>query len=330
MRRREFLGLSGCVVGGMAIRDLRAQQAKVPVVGFLSGRSPEDSIYVLAAFRRGLRESGFVDGHNVAIEFRWARGHYNELPAMTADLVNRQVDVLAAVGGATGAQNAAKLSSTTIPVVFVMGGDPVKAGLVKSFNRPGGNVTGSVILGITEMEPKKFGLLRELVPGIRNIGAVFDSNFYASSQQLNQLREAAQAVDQQITIAKVGNDTELDNAFAMLAREQVSALLIAASAYFDTRQDRFIAFATKHRLPAMYQFREFAVAGGLISYGPSFADAYRQAGAYTGRILKRARPADLPVVRSSRFELVINLKVAKSIGLTIPHTLLARADDVIE
>jgi putative ABC transport system substrate-binding protein len=324
MRRREFLGLFSCAVAAWP-SELRAQQAKVPVIGFLSGRSPEDSVYVLAAFRRGLRESGLVDGHNVAIEFRWARGHYNELPAMAADLVKRQVDVLVGVGAA---HNVA--STTTIPVVFVTGGDPVKAGLVKSFNRPGGNVTGSVILGITEMEPKKLGLLRELMPGIRNIGAVIDSNFYASSQQLNQLREAALKVSQQITVAKAGNDTELDSAFATLAREQVSALLIAASPYFDTRQDRFIAFASKHRLPAMYQFREFAVAGGLISYGPSFADAYRQAGAYTGQILKGARPGDLPVVQSSRFELILNLKTAKSIGLTIPHTLLARADDVIE
>jgi putative ABC transport system substrate-binding protein len=326
MRRREFLGLFGCAIAVWPL-ELQAQQAKVPVIGFLSGRSPEDSVSVLAAFRRGLRESGLVDGHNVAIEFRWARGQYNEALAMAADLVNRQVDVLV---GVAAARNAAKQSTTTIPVVFVTGGDPVKAGLVDSYSRPGGNVTGSVILGINEMEPKKFGLLRELAPGIRNIGAVFDSNFYASSEQLNQLREAAQKVDQLITVAKAGNDAELDSALTMLAREQVNALLIAASPYFDTRQDRFIAFATKHRLPAMYQFREFASAGGLISYGPSFTDAYRQAGAYTGRILKGDRPGDLPVVQSSRFELVINLKVAKSIGLTIPHTLLARADDVIE
>ena len=326
MRRREILGLFGCVVVAWPL-ELRAQQTKVPVIGFLSGRSPEDSVYVLAAFRRGLRESGFVDGHNITFESRWARGHYNELPAMAADLVNRQVDVLV---GVAAAQNAAKLSTTTIPIVFVMGGDPVKAGLVKSINRPGGNVTGSVILGITEMMPKKFGLLRELMPGIRNIGAVIDSNFSAGSQQLNQLKEAALKVGQQITVAMAGNDTELDSAFTMLAGEQVSALLVAASPYFDTRQDRFIAFASRHRLPAMYQFREFAVAGGLISYGPSFTDAYRQAGAYTGQILKGAQPGDLPVVQSSRFELVVNLKTAKSIGLTIPHTLLALADDVIE
>jgi putative ABC transport system substrate-binding protein len=326
MRRREFLGLLGGAAAAWPLES-SAQQAKVPVIGFLSGRSPEDSVYVLAAFRRGLRESSFVDGHNITFEFRWARGHYNELPAMAAELVNREVDVLV---GVAAAHNAAKLSTMTIPVVFVTGGDPVKAGLVKSFNRPGGNVTGSVILGITEMEPKKFELLRELVPGIRNMGAVIDSNFSAGSQQLQQLREAALKVGQHITVAKVGNDSELDGAFSMLAREQVGALLVAASPYFDTRQDRFIAFATKHRLPAMYQFREFAVAGGLISYGPSFADAYRQAGAYTGRILKGEKPGDLPVVQSSRFELVINLKTAKSIGLTVPPMLLARADDVIE
>jgi len=328
MRRREFLGLFGCVAAWPL--ELSAQQAKVPVIGFLSGRSPEDSVYVLAAFRRGLRESGFVDGHNVIFEFRWARGHYNELPAMTADLVNRQVDVLAAVGGTAAAQNAAKFSTAKIPVVFVTGVDPVKTGLVTSFNRPGGNVTGSVILGSTEMEPKRLGLMRELVPGIRNIGAVIDSNFYARSQQIDQLREAALKVGQQITVASAGNDAEMEDAFTMLAREQVSALLIATSPYFDTRQDRFIAFASRHRLPAMYQFREFADAGGLISYGPSFADAYRQAGVYCGQILRGAQPGDLPVVQSSRFEFVLNLKTAKSIGLTIPDTLLARADEVIE
>ena len=328
MRRREFLGLFGCAVAAWP-SELTAQQAKVPVIGFLSGRSPEDSVHVLAAFRRGLRESGFVDGHNVTIEFRWARGHYNELPAMAADLVKRQVDVIVGVGGTPASQNAAKFSAT-IPVVFVTGADPVKSGLVTSFNRPGGNVTGSVILGITEMEPKKLGLLRELVPGVPNIGAVIDSKFSASSQQLDQLREAARQVGQQITVAKVGNDTELDSAFTMLAREQVGALLLAASPYFDTRQDRFIAFAIKHRLPAMYQFREFADAGGLISYGPSFADAYRQGGAYAGQVLKGTKPGDLPVVQSTRFELVLNLKTAKSIGLKIPDTLLARADEVIE
>ena len=200
MRRREILGLFGCVVVASPL-ELRAQQTKVPVIEFLSGRSPEDSVYVLAAFRRGLRESGFVDGHNITFDSRWARGHYNELPAMAADLVNRQVDVLV---GVAAAQNAAKLSTTTIPIVFVMGGDPVKAGLVKSINRPGGNVTGSVILGITEMMPKKFGLLRELMPGIRNIGAVINPNFYAGSQQLNQLKEAALKVGRQITVAYGG------------------------------------------------------------------------------------------------------------------------------
>jgi putative ABC transport system substrate-binding protein len=325
MRRRDFLNVVGGALTAWPFAS-SAQQAKVPVVGFLSGRSPEDSVDVLAAFRRGLRESGFVDGHNTNFEFRWARGRYDELPAMAADLVKRQVDVLV---GAGGSHNAAKLS-TTIPVVFVTGNDPVAAGLVQSFNRPGGNVTGTVILGITEMEPKKLGLLRELLPGIRNIGAVVDSNFHSSSQQLQQLREAALNVGQHITVTNAGNDSELDGAFTMLAHEQVGALLIAASPYFDTRQDRFIAFATKHRLPAMYQFREFAVAGGLISYGPSFAEAYRQGGAYTGRILKGEKPGDLPVVQSSRFELVINLKTAKALSLSVPPTLLARADEVIE
>ena len=326
MRRREFLGLFGCVAAAWP-SELGAQQAKVPLIGFLSGRSPEDSVDVLAAFRRGLRKSGFVDGHNVTIEFRWARGRYGELPSMAADLVNGQVDVLV---GVAGSPDAAKRSTTTIPIVFATGIDPIKAGLVTSFNRPGGNVTGSVILGTTELEPKRLGLLRELVPGIRNVGAIVDLNFNASSQQLEQIKEAALQVGQQVTIAKAANDSELDDAFAMLAREQVGGLLIAPSPYFDTRQDRFIAFAAKHRLPAMYQTREFAVAGGLISYGPSFADAYRQAGAYTGQILKGANPGDLPVVQTSRFEMVINLKTAKSIGLSIPHTLLARADDVIE
>jgi putative ABC transport system substrate-binding protein len=326
MRRRDFLSVVGGALTALPL-ELRAQQAKVPAIGFLSGRSPEDSVGVLAAFRRGLREFGFVDGHNTNIEFRWARGRYDELPAMVGDLVNRQVDVLVVAGGS---ENAAKLSPTTIPVVFVMGADPVAAGLVKSFNRPGGNITGSVLSGIMEMEPKRLEVLRELVPDSRNIGAITDPNFLAGSKQIEQIKEAALKIGQDITFAKASNDTELDDAFTLLSREQVNALLIATSPYFDTRQDRFIAFATKHRLPAMYQFREFAVAGGLIGYGPSFADAYRQTGAYTGQILKGAKPGDLPVVQTSRFELVINLKTAKSMGLTIPHTLLARADEVIE
>jgi putative ABC transport system substrate-binding protein len=324
MRRREFLAIVSVAAWPF---ELSAQQEKVPVIGFLSSRSPDDSVTVLDAFRRGLRESGFVDGYNVAVEFRWARGQYQHLPAMAAELANRKVAVLAAVGGEPSAR-AAKQATSTIPIVFVMG-DPVKAGLVKSFNRPEGNATGSVPRS-TDVEAKRLSLLLELIPKLPLIGVLLDPEFPAASDQLHELEQAARTMGQRLSVAKARNDAELNAAFSSLLRQQVSALHVAASPYFDSRRERIIAFAEQNRLPADYPSRDYAVAGGLVSYGPSFTEAYRNAGVYVGRIVKGEKPADLPVVESTQFDFVINLRTTKALGLTLPPMLLARADDVIE
>ena len=326
MRRRQFLH----ALGGAAAWPLaaRAQQQAMPVIGFMSSRSPEDSAYLVAAFRGGLGELGFVDGRNIAIEYRWGLGQYDRMPALAADLVNRHVAVLVGVGGDISAV-AAKRATSTIPIVFGLGSDPIKAGLVESLNRPGGNATGFTLL-TNELEAKRIGMLHDLLPGAAVIGALLNPNFPPAVGQLELLEVASRAINQKIYVLKAGNDTELDTAFAALVQQKVGALLVAADPYFDTRRDRFIAFAEKNRLPTMYQFRDYAVAGGLISYGPNITDMYRQAGVYTGQILKGARPADLPVLQPTKFEFVINLKTAKALGLTIPAGLISYADEVIE
>jgi putative tryptophan/tyrosine transport system substrate-binding protein len=326
MRRRQFLH----ALGGAAAWPLaaRAQQQAMPVIGFMSGRSPEDSARVAAAFRDGLSEAGFVDGQNIAIEYRWALGQYDRLPALAADLVNRRVAVLVGIGGDASAV-AAKQATSTIPVVFGLGGDPVRTGLVESLSRPGGNATGFTLL-TSELEAKRLGMLHDLVPGAAIIGALLNQNAPQAMNQLQQLEEAARAIGQKISVLKVGNDAELDAAFTSLVEQKVGALLVAADPYFDTRRDRFIAFAQQNRLPTMYQVRDYAIAGGLISYGPSITDMYRQAGVYTGQILKGTKPADLPVLQPTKFEFVINLKTAKALGLVIPAGLISYADEVIE
>jgi putative tryptophan/tyrosine transport system substrate-binding protein len=326
MRRRQFLH----ALGGAAAWPLaaRAQQQAMPVIGFMSSRSLEDSAYLVAAFRGGLGEIGFVEGRNIAIEYRWGLGQYDRMPALAADLVNRHVAVLVGVGGDISAV-AAKRATSTIPIVFGLGSDPIKAGLVESLNRPGGNATGFTLL-TNELEAKRIGMLHDLLPGAAVIGALLNPNFPPAVGQLELLEVASRAINQRIYVLKAGNDTELDTAFAALVQQKVGALLVAADPYFDTRRDRFIAFAEKNRLPTMYQFRDYAVAGGLISYGPNITDMYRQAGVYTGQILKGARPADLPVLQPTKFEFVINLKTAKALGLTIPAGLISYADEVIE
>jgi putative ABC transport system substrate-binding protein len=325
MRRRDFITL----LGGAAAWPFTARaQQPMPVIGFMSARSPEDSVHLLEAFRRGLKEGGSIEGENVAIEFRWARGDYTRLPALAADLVSRQVVVIVAAGGDPSAL-AAKAATVTIPIVFGIGGDPVKLGLVASLNRPGGNVTGVTLL-TNLMEPKRLGLLRDLAPGVSLIGTLINPKFSASVHQLEQLEEAARATGQRIVIAEASSDETLEAAFVLLVREGAGALLVAADPYFDTRRDRIVAFAARQRLPAIYQFREYAVAGGLLSYGVSITDAYRQYGAYAAMILKGAKPADLPVHQPTKFELVINLKTAKALGLKISDNLLSLADEVIE
>ena len=327
VRRREFITLLGGTAAAWPL-VAHAQQLVMPVIGFMSSRSPEDSVHLLEAFRRGLKEGGFSEGQNVAIEFRWARGDYSKLPALAADLVSRRVNVLTAVGG-DPSPHAAKRATSTIPIVFGMGGDPVSDGLVESFNRPGGNVTGVTLL-TNLMEPKRLGLLRELAPGVTLIGALVNPAFAPAARQQQQLDEASRASNLRLVIAKASTDDDLNAAFAFLVREGVGALVVAADPFFDTRSDRIVAFSARQRLPTIYQFREYAVVGGLLSYGVSITDAYRQFGVYTAAILKGAKPADLPVRQPTKFELVINLKTAKALGLTISDNLLSLADEVIE
>jgi ABC-type uncharacterized transport system substrate-binding protein len=326
MRRREFITLLGGAVAAWPL-VARAQQP-MSLIGFLSARSPEDSTHLLPAFAAGLAEGGYVEGQNLAIEFRWARGRYDLLPAMAAELVSRGVAVLTTAGGEPSAL-AAKRATSTIPIVFGVGGDPVRLGLVESFSRPGGNATGVTLL-TNLMEPKRLGLLRELVPGVPLIGVLLNPNFAQAPVQLQQIEEAARSIDQHIAVANVSIDEGLEAAFAAFTRQSVGALLVATDPYFDTRREQIVALAAHHRLPAIYQFREYALAGGLLSYGVSITDAYRQYGVYTARILKGAKPADLPVLQPTKFETVINLKTAKALGVKISDNLLSLADEVVE
>jgi putative ABC transport system substrate-binding protein len=327
MKRREFITF----VGGAAATwpfAARAQPRAMPVIGFLSGRAPEESAHLIEAYRRGLKEGGFVEGQNAAIEFRWARGDYGRLPPLAADLVSRNVAVISAVGG-DSSPLAAKAATATIPIIFSFGGDPVHAGLVASFNRPGGNATG-ISTSVNLMEPKRLGLLRELAPGVTLIGALINPNLAAALRQARDLEDAAGALGQRLIVAKASNDGELEAAFASLGREGVGALIVGADPYFDIRRDRIVAFAAQRQLPTIYQFREFALAGGVMSYGQNFAELYRQVGLYTAKILDGAKPADLPVQQIDKFELVINLKAAKAQGIAISANLLSLADEVID
>jgi putative ABC transport system substrate-binding protein len=325
MRRRDLIFVGAAAIWPLAAR---AQQPAVPVVGFMSGRSEEDSARVASAFRQGLADAGFIEGQTVKIEYRWANGDYDRLPAFAADLVNRKVAVLVGVGGDVSAAVAAK-ATKTIPVVFGMGSDPVKAGLVASFNRPGGNVTGFT-LWTNEMESKRLGLLRELVPGVPLIGILVNPRFPPTEQELLDLEPPAKAVNQPLFVARANDDAELEAALASFVDHHVGALLVTAAPFFDTRLNRIVGFAAQKRLPAIYQFREYAVAGGLISYGPNVAESYKDAGSYVGRILKGEKPADLPVTQPTKFDFLINLKAARMLGLTVPPTLLAEAGEVIE
>ena len=325
MRRREFFTL----LCGATAWPLAARAQQVPVIGFMSARSPDESAHLVEAFRRGLKdEAGYVEGENVAIEFRWALGDYSRMPALAADLVNRRVTVIAAVGSEVSGQ-AAKQATATIPIVFATGSDPVSLGLVASFNRPGGNATG-ITTSTNLMEPKRLGLLRELAPSVALVGVLINPNFPPAARQARDLEDAARAVGQRIVIARASADEELDAAFAFLVREGIGSLLVTGDPYFDTRRDRIVAFAAQHRLATIYQFREFAVAGGVLSYGLSFTDVYRQVGLYAAKVLKGAKPADLPVQQVTKFELVINMKTARALGITISDNLLSLADEVIE
>ena len=324
--RREFIALGGGAAAWPLVTH--AQQPTVPVIGFLNSRSSGEAVAELAGFRRGLAEAGFVEGQNVAIEYRWAENRYERLPEQAADLVSRRVAVIAATGGpVTGL--AVKAATATIPLVFISGQDPVKLGFVASFARPGGNATG-VNMFITAVEAKRLGLLHELAPAASQIAVIVNPNSPELETQLNDVQAAANVIGKQLRVLRAGNKGEIDAAFETLAQTGAQALLVAADPFFNSLREHIVALATRHGVPATYESRGYAVAGGLMSYGPDLVDMYRQVGSYTGQILRGVKPADLPVIQPTKLELVINFKSAKALGLEIPPTLLARADEVIE
>jgi putative tryptophan/tyrosine transport system substrate-binding protein len=324
MRRREFIGVFG---GALVARPDRAlsQQAKVPVIGFLRSTSAVGSSHLVDAFRAGLKEAGFVDGQNVAIEYRWADNRLDRLPELAADLVRSGVAVI--IGNAVSVQ-AAMAATTKTPIVFVAGVDPVKTGLVPSLNRPDRNVTG-VIFDTVELAAKRLGLLRELLPGTSRVGVVLDPTLPDFQSEMDA-EQAAGSLGSPILVLKAATDAAIDVAFAAFAQSDVGAVLIGSGPVFLGQRHQIVALAARQGLPASYVTRDYVEAGGLMSYGPSQTDAYRRGGVYAGRILKGAKPGELPVERPTKFELVINAKTARALGLAIPPTLLARADEVIE
>jgi putative ABC transport system substrate-binding protein len=324
MRRREFIGLLGGAAVALPL-GAHAQKREEPRIGFLHSGS---AVPPHAGFRQGLRDTGYVDGSNVVIEFRYAEGQYDRLPALAADLVRRQVSVLVAAGG-VHTPLAAKAATATIPIVFAIGSDPVKFGLVASLNRPGGNITG-VSFFTAELEAKRLGLLYELAPRLNAAAALVNPNNANAEHQSRELKEAARALSLQLHVLSASGERDFDAAFARLVQLRAGALVVASDPFFFGRRQQLIALAARHAIPAIYEWREFAEAGGLASYGTSLTDAYRQAGIYTARVLKGEKPADLPVVQSVKFEFVINLKTAKSLGLEVPPGVSARADELIE
>ena len=327
MRRREFITL----VGGAAVAwplAARAQQPATPVIGFLSSGSPRTFVNFLKAFHAGLSDEGFVERRNVAIVYRWAEGHFDELDALATELVAEGAAVIAATGGLRSAQ-AAKNATTTIPVVFVIGFDPVKVGLVASFNKPGGNLTGTTII-TTELATKRLSLLYDLDPGMRNVAILVNPESMRADVEIENVIVAARDTGRPLFVLRASSISEIDAAFASLAEQQLRALIISAAPFFMTRRAQLVGLAASHKMPVVYPFREFVDDGGLMSYGPSLTSAYRRAGVYAGRILKGAKPRELPIESPSRFEFLINLKTAKTLNLTIPPGVLAIADEVIE
>ena len=326
MRRRDFIK---AIAGSVATWPLAAlaQQSQMPVIGFLNSASPQPFVNYVTGFRAGLKEAGYVDGQNVTIEFRWAEGRYDRLPGMAADLVRRKVAVLVATGGAPSVL-AAKAATSTIPIVFTTGSDPIRAGFVTSISRPEGNVTGMFFT--TVLDGKRIGLLRALVPGLQLIAILFNPDRPTHATEVREVQEAARAIGQQIHILLASNENAINAAFATATQLHAGAMLVGADPFFNSQRDKIIALAARHSIPAIYENREFAQAGGLMSYGTNFTDAYRQVGVYAGRILKGEKPGDLPVVQATKFEFVVNLKTAKSLGLAVPEGLLNAADEVIE
>jgi putative ABC transport system substrate-binding protein len=300
----------------------------MPVIGFLNSASPQPFANYVAGFRAGLKETGYVDGQNVVIEFRWAEGHYDRLPEMAADLVRRKVAVLVSTGGSPSI-TAAKAATTTIPIVFTIGSDPVRLGLVTSLSHPGGNITG-VDFFVNQMESKRLGLLRALIPGVQLIAVLLNPTQQIYTRQKTDVEEAAHATGQQMHLLSASNESEIDAAFATAMQLRAGAMLVGADPFLNSQRDKIVALAARHAIPAIYEQREHALAGGLMSYGTNLSEAYRQAGVYAGRILKGEKPGDLPVVQSSKFEFIINLRTAKALGIEVPPNLSAEADEIIE
>jgi putative ABC transport system substrate-binding protein len=324
MRRRELMLL---LAGSMtAARDLRAREKAMPVIGYLSSASPSTTAPFVAALRQGLSETGYIEGQNVAIEYRWAEGHYDRLPELAADLVGAKVDVIAT--GGTPSVLAAKSATSTIPIVF-SSGDPVEGGVIANLSRPGGNLTGVSTMN-TEMTPKRLELLSELVPQAKVIALLVNPDNAITERIIPEVQEAARSKGLQLRILKAGSESEIDAAFAILVEMHAGALVVASDSFFSSRREQLVALASRHGVPAIYDFREYAAAGGLTSYGPSRTGTWRLMGIYAGKILKGAKPADLPVQQPTAFELVVNLNTAKALGLTAPPSILSRADEVIE
>jgi putative ABC transport system substrate-binding protein len=326
MKRREFIALLGGAAAAWPLAA-RGQQPATPVIGFLGNMSPDPLARPIAAFREGLKEAGYVEAQNVAIEYRWAEGRNDRLPELARDLVRRQVAVIVATGGGTSAL-AARAATSNIPIVFSAATDPVQLGLVAALNRPGGNATGVFIL-TNDLEAKRLGVLHEMVPS-GTIAVLINPQAPGADTQWSGLHAAADALSRRTIVLRASSGHDLDTAFASLVELGAKALLVGADPFFNSRRERLIELAARHAVPAVYEFRDFPAAGGLMSYGTNLVDAYHQVGLYTARILKGEKPADLPVVQPTKFELVINLKTAKALGLDVPTTLLATADEVIE
>ena len=326
MRRREFIAY----IGGAAAWPLaaRAQQPGMPVVGFLNPGLPEPSSFLVVAFREGLEKEGYVEGQNVTVEYRWASGHYNELQTLASDLVRRHAVAIAATGGSISAQ-AAKAATANIPIVFNVGEDPIKLGLVASFNRPGGNITGVNTLS-PALESKRLGLLRELVPQAAIVAVLLNPSNPDADLQRRDIQAAATAIGQDLRTFDVGNESDIETAFAALVRQRADALLVGSDVFLTNRREQIVALAARYAVSTIYSFRSFAESGGLMSYSTNLVEVYRQVGFYVGRILKGEKPANLPIVQPTKFELVINLKTAKAMNVKISDNLLSLADEVIE
>jgi len=325
MKRRNFLAALG---GGAILRSFAGRaQAGLPVVGYINAASPEDSADLLGAFKQGLSEAGYIEGRNVAIEYRWAEGHYDRLPTLASDIARHQVAVIAATS--TPVAVAAKRATETIPIIFTIGGDPVKVGLVSSLSRPDGNLTGVTRYNV-ELGPKRLELLHDLVPGVRGIGLLVNPGNPNTGTLAQSVYEAARILGVEIHLVKAENDDELDNALTTLNTLPVGGVTIGNDPFFNSRSERLAELVLRHKLPAVYQYRRFVEAGGLMSYGASNTDSHHRLGAYVGRILAGATPRDLPVEESTKIDFLLNLKTAKELGLTVPQAILARADEVIE